>query len=95
VAARHALIIESQGERFRLYYDIEEPSVLHITRRHGTTPEEAVRTFFAGVTESWDESHLRRETHTDTHGPFWTRHAHDHSVIVISCFKRGDEPWID
>jgi predicted DNA binding CopG/RHH family protein len=39
--------------------------VLHITRQHGTTPEDAIRTFFVGATEPWDESHLRFETHGD------------------------------
>lgn len=91
VARRQALIIEAQGERFRFYYDLEQPGVLHMTRQHGTTPEDAVRTFFAGVTEPWDEARLRFETRTDTHGLFWTRHGHDQSVLIISCFKRGDE----
>ena len=69
--------------------------MLHITRQHGATPEDAVRTFFAGVTEAWDEAHLRFETHTETHGLYWTRHTHDESVVVISCFERGDESWPD
>ena len=88
---RRALIIEAVGERFRFYYDLEEPDALHITRVHGTTPDEAIRTFFAAAMASWDELHQRFESHSGTHGLFWTRHAHDQSVIVISCFKRGDE----
>jgi hypothetical protein len=91
VARRHALIIEARGERFRVYYDLQDPSVLHITRQHGTTPEDAIRTFFAGVAEPWDQEHLRFATYTETHGLYWTRHAHDQSGIVISCFKRGEE----
>jgi hypothetical protein len=45
---RLALIVEAGGERFRFYYDRERPEVLHITIRHGTTPEDAIRTFFEG-----------------------------------------------
>ncbi len=67
--------------------------MLHITRQHATTPEDAVRTFFVGVAGPWDEVRKRFLTATETHGVFWTRHAHDQSVIVISCFIRGDDEW--
>ncbi len=88
---REALIIEAGGERFRVYYDLEVPEVLHITLRHGTAPEDAIRTFFEGERQPWDEERQRFETATDTHGLYWTRHPHDGSVIVISCFEReGD-----
>ena len=88
---REALIIEAGGERFRVYYDLEVPEVLHITLRHGTTPEDAIRTFFEGEQQPWDEERQRFETATDKHGLYWTRHPHDGSVIVISCFEReGD-----
>jgi hypothetical protein len=90
VAQRQALIIAANGERFRFYYDVAHPGVLHITIQHGTMPEEAIRTFFAGETGLWDEARSRFETLTETHGLYWTRHAHDQSVIVISCFKRGE-----
>jgi hypothetical protein len=49
VARREAFIVEANGERFR-YYDAEHPQILHITLRHGTTPVDAVRTFFEGST---------------------------------------------
>ncbi|MEX1254389.1 MAG: hypothetical protein WEE64_08605 [Dehalococcoidia bacterium] len=88
---REALIIEAGGERFRFYYDREVPEVLHITLRHGATPEDAIRVFFEGETRPQDEAHERFETVTRTHGLYWTRHAHDQSVIVISCFARGEE----
>lgn len=91
LAQRRALIVEAGGERFRFYYDLEHSQVLHITLQHGTLPEDAIRTFFAGETGPWDEAHSRFATLTETHGLYWTRHAHDQSVIVISCFKRGDE----
>ncbi|HLF76949.1 MAG TPA: hypothetical protein VJB57_05605 [Dehalococcoidia bacterium] len=85
---RRALIIEARGERFRFYYD--EPNVLHITRVHGTTPEDAIRTYLDGQTEGWDEDRMRFVTFTETYGLYWTRHSHDGSIIVISCFQLGD-----
>jgi hypothetical protein len=88
---RVALIIQAGGERFRSYYDQERPDLLHITLQHGTTPEDAIRTFFEGETSILDEAHARFETLAETHGLYWTRHGHDQSVIVISGFKRGDE----
>lgn len=88
---RKALIIEAYGERFRFYYDLEHPEVLHITLRHGTTTGDAIRTFFGGETAAWDEVHSRFETVTGTHGIYWTRHPQDQSVIIISCSQRGDE----
>ena len=91
MAQRRALIIEAGGERFRFYYDLEQPEVLHITLHHGTTPREAIRTFFEGETSAWDETHGRFETVTGTHGIYWTRHPHDQSVLMITSFKRGDE----
>jgi hypothetical protein len=88
---REALIIRSGGEHFRFYFDRRLPEVLHITFQHGTTPEDAIRTFFEGTTTHWSEVHQRFETVTETHVLYWTRHAHDESVIVISCFSRGDD----
>jgi hypothetical protein len=91
VVRREALIIEAGGERFRFYYDVEHPEVLHITLRHGTSPEDAIRTFFEGWTRRWDNARARFETVTGTHGLYWTRHGSDQSVIVISCFGREVE----
>jgi len=85
VAQREALIIEAGTERFRFYYDMEVSEV------PGCTPEEAIRTFFEGETSAWDGARARFETLTETHGIYWARHAHDGSVIIISCFRRGDE----
>jgi hypothetical protein len=88
---REALIIEAGEERFRFYYDREVTEVLHITLRHGTTPSDAIGTFFEAGVHQWDEAHARFETVTATRGLYWARHPHDQSVIVISCFRRGDE----
>ncbi|HLZ07966.1 MAG TPA: hypothetical protein VKT80_05210 [Chloroflexota bacterium] len=95
MARRQALIVEANGERFRFYYDLLHPDVLHITLQHGATPDDAIRTFFDGVTGEWDEVRLRFDTYSDTHGLFWTRHSFDQSVIIISCFKLGDESWLN
>lgn len=84
---REALIIEAGGERFRFYYDMEAPDVLHITHRHGTTPAEAIRTFFADDLRPWNDRRQRYESASATHGLYWTRHPHDGSVIVITCFE--------
>ena len=91
MAAREALIIEAAGELFRFYYDAEAPQVLHIALRHGTTPRDAIRAFLEGESGPWVEARQRFETASETHGLYWTRHAHDRSVIVISCFERERE----
>jgi len=88
---RVALIVAAGGERFRFYYDLEVPEVLHITLRHGTTPADAIRTFFEGEQGPWDEVRQRFQSATERHGLYWTRHPHDHSVIVISCFEREEQ----
>jgi len=87
---RRALIIEAGGERFRFYYDVDVPEVLHIAWQHGTTPTEAIQAFFATTEATWNERHERYESLTDAVGLYWTRHAHDGSVIVITCFRRGE-----
>jgi hypothetical protein len=83
---RPALILRERGETFRFYYDRNAPNVLHITHRHGTTPREAIDTFFGGVTGPYDAARRRFATYTATRGLYWARHAHDNSVVVISCF---------
>ncbi len=72
-------------ERFRFYFDGASDEILHITRRHGITPEQAIRVFLDGDT-TWDEAHTRFETVTATHTLYWARHASDGSVVVITCF---------
>lgn len=91
MARREALIVEANGERFRFYYDLDQPQLLHVTLRHGTTPPDAIEVFFESQTGPRDDAHARYETLTETHGIYWARHAGDHSVIIISCFKREDE----
>ena len=86
---REALRIDAGGEQFRFYYDEEIGEVLHIAARHGTTPGDAIRAFYEGATTR-NEQRERFETVTSTHVLYWTRHAHDGSVVVISCFSHGE-----
>lgn len=88
---RDVLVIETRGERFRFYYELKSPELLHITAHHGTTPQEAIDTFFVGQTSVWDQVHARFETFTETHGIYWTRHPIDQSVIIITCFRIKEE----
>lgn len=69
--------------------DKANQDILHITARHGTTPEEAIETFLTGQTV-WDEAHLRFETFSETHGLYWFWWERDRRVGVISCFRRED-----
>ena len=89
VPVRRALIVEANGELFRFYYDRDRSDQLHIVARHGARPEDTIATFFRGVT-IWNDRSMRYETLTETHCLYWTRHAHDRSVIIVSCFELGD-----
>ena len=90
MARRESRILRSRGETFRFYYERGRGDALHITYRHGTTPEDAIATFFEGVTEPYDPIRQRYITCTDTLCLYWARHGHDGSIVVISCFVRGD-----
>lgn len=85
---RDVLFIETRGERFRFYFDAEEPGSLHIWARHRMTANEAIRVFFEGEGGEWDPMHMRFETRLEDLTLYWTRHRHDDSVLVISCFRR-------
>jgi hypothetical protein len=75
--------------RFRFYYDLERPEELHVNVRHGTSLEEVIQTYFDGE-GVWNAEHKRFETATGTHVLYWARHPIDGSVLVITCFRRGD-----
>jgi hypothetical protein len=91
VGRRDALILEAGGEPFRCYYDPERPTVPHITWRHGTTPEDAIAAFFSPERTEWNPGYARYETAGEEHVLYWTRHAHDDSIVVITCFGRWDD----
>ena len=86
--ANHRL--EANGEVFYFLYDRDQPDELHIAVRHRTEPLEAIETFFDGET-SWNEQRKRFETMTATHGIYWVRVPEDQGVLIISCFRTGDE----
>ncbi|MBM4416526.1 MAG: hypothetical protein FJ035_09915 [Chloroflexi bacterium] len=87
---RSALLVAAGGKRFRFYYDLEVPELLHIVLRHGTTPDDAIRTYFEDITSAWDGARARYATTTSSHVLHQTRHTRDQSVIVISCFEQED-----
>lgn len=77
----------SQGHLFLFKYEEEAPDLLHIYVRHLTTPEDAIRTFFAGQT-TWNERHQRFETESETHIVYWFwLDESNKKVLVISCFN--------
>jgi hypothetical protein len=85
---RRAFILDYQGERFRFYFDPEVEDALHIMRRHRKTPADAFRTFFDGAT-TWNAARARFESVLGDTTLYWTRHAFDGSVLVITCFEEG------
>jgi len=87
VPRREFRLVEARGERFRFYYE-GDSDVLHITARHGITDEDAIATFFEATVTEWNEANSRFESSSETHILYWTRHAHDGSVIIISCSRR-------
>ena len=80
---------QKSGLRFDFKFELMQPSLLHIFVRHGTSPQEAIGTFFEGET-AWDEEHKRFETFTETHALYWTWRAQGAVVLVISCFRRDE-----
>lgn len=88
---RPAVVVlhSTSGLAFGFWPDKTDPTVLHITARHGTTADEAIATFMDGQT-IWDGSHKRFETFTETHGLYWFWWERDRRVGVISCFLRKD-----
>ena len=87
VPRREALTVDVGGERFRFYFD--SGRILHITRAHGTTPEEAIAAYFGTRSTQWNERHRRFESVTRTHGLYWARHGYDGAIIIISCWRWG------
>lgn len=63
-------IYTEMGIRFVFKCDTDDPTVLHIYARHGTTIENAITTFKTGVTR-WNDQYKRFETFSETHGLFW------------------------
>ena len=82
--------LEANGEAFYFLFDKNQTNELHISVRHGTVPREAIDTFFEGET-AWNEQRKRFETMTATRGIYWARVPEDQGVLIISCFRTGEE----
>lgn len=61
---------EATGQGFRFAYDEHVSNELHITVRHGTTPADAILTYFQG-NKTWNPDRLRYETESETHVLYW------------------------
>lgn len=68
---------------FVFKYDLDDPTVLHIYARDGTTTEDAITTFKIGVTY-WNDRHRRFETLSETHDLFWP-------VLVLDRRRAGSD----
>ena len=78
----------ASGVTFVLKYDEADPTILHIFARHLTSPADAMRVFFA-ARPTWNETHQRFESMTDTHGLYWYWIDEAKRVaMVVSCFAR-------
>jgi hypothetical protein len=60
-----------------------------ISKEHGTTPDDAIATYFDGVANH-DAEHRRFVTMTATHTLFWNWIEQGSSVYVISCIRAGE-----
>jgi len=78
-----------RGIEFHFFHETGSAPHLHITAAHGTTADEAIATYFGGVT-SYDADHRRFVTMTATHTLFWNWIEQHRAVYVISCIKAGE-----
>lgn len=78
--------VYSNGFHFHFKYDPNFPKLLHITAKHQTTEEDAIKTFFGGQT-IWNEKHKRFQTIllNKTLYWYWFRNK-PKKVMVITCF---------
>jgi hypothetical protein len=85
--------VEVQEQHFRLYFDADEPGVLHVYARHGMTIADAAALFFEGQ-RSWNEARRRFESRLGRRVLYWAwLHGREHgTVLVLSCFEKQEEP---
>lgn len=83
--------VEVQGQRFRLYFDTDEPGVLHIYARHGMTAADAAALFFEGE-RTWNDERRRFESHLGRCVLYWAwlHGREDGIVLVLSCFEKQE-----
>lgn len=84
--------VEVNGQRFRLYFDVDEASALHIYAQHGTTAEDVVALFFEGE-RSWNEQRQRFESRLEGQVLYWAwLHGQENgTVLVLSCFEKEED----
>jgi hypothetical protein len=86
---RRRVRTNERGIEFHFFHHSGSASDLHITVVHGTTADDAISTYFDGVTD-YDADHRRFVTMTATHTLFWNWIEQDKAVYVISCIKAGE-----
>jgi len=83
---RSRIVIESDGVEFHFFYSKGSETVLHITDRHGTSPEQAITTYFEGLTQ-FDQEHDRFETVGGECALLWNWIERGKSLFVITCVR--------
>jgi hypothetical protein len=76
------------GIASRFFYDREDPTRLHIERRWGVSPEQALRAFFDTTAEvTWIPEKRCYETRTADHVLvwLWQDEQAQSEVVVITC----------
>ena len=78
-----------RGIEFHFFYETDSASDLHITVAHGATADDAIATYFDGLS-TYDASRRRFVTVTATHTLFWNWIEKDQAIYVISCIRAGE-----
>jgi hypothetical protein len=76
---------KANGIRFLFKFDQEAPDLLHIYARHLMTPDDAIETFFSGLTV-WNAEYKRFETRTMTHVLYWFWLVENEKAMVHQLF---------
>jgi len=86
---RQRVSVSEQGIEFHFFYAKGSTIELHITARHGTTVDDAIETYFNGISE-YDSEHRRFVTMTAMRTLFWNWIEPDRVLYVITCIKAGE-----
>jgi hypothetical protein len=86
VARRSEVVRHASGLAFRFLYDRADPSQLHIVRRWGVQPEQAIDTYFAAPAETvWLDGKRCYETTSSSHVLVWLWDQPNVQLLVITC----------
>ncbi len=86
---RRRVKTNERGIEFHFFFARGSATVLHITQEHGTTPDDAIATYFNGITER-DAIRRRFVTVTATHTLFADWIEEGKSAYVITCVSAGE-----